>query len=61
MQVREAHDDEKPICPHCEEDVDEVIVQAFDQEGIFQIKEKYIFFCSKCRKVLGIGQFAYNS
>ena len=42
--------DYEPICPHCEKTLDEVHwrqVQAINAE--------YLFICSKCRKVLGIG------
>ncbi len=39
-----------PICPHCEQKIDRVIMV---NRGAFSIYQ--VFCCPKCEKVLGVG------
>ena len=41
-----------PVCPHCNEDVKKV----FARELLTTFGKRYIYFCSQCKKVLGISQ-----
>ena len=40
-----------PLCPHCETDVRQVLYQKIP--GV--AGKRYIYFCSNCRKVLGVS------
>lgn len=43
--------EEKPICPHCGEELDKVFsrrVQSF-------LGVRFIYYCGHCRKVLGLS------
>ena len=40
-----------PICPHCESEISAVHTRKV--EGMFGVR--YIYFCAKCRKVLGLS------
>jgi len=42
--------DAKPICPHCEKELDRIARVA---KGI--IEQTMVFICPFCRKVLSIG------
>ena len=44
-------EDVKPICPHCEKPVDEIWFREL--RGTFG--KRYIYFCAKCRKILGVS------
>lgn len=44
-------DDVPPICPHCSDAVAELWFQEL--RGTFG--RRYIYFCSRCRKVLGVS------
>jgi len=39
-----------PLCPHCEKTIDEVHWRQIEA-----VNAEYLFFCPKCKKVLGIG------
>ncbi len=42
---------EKPICPHCEKEINKVFAQRIASTlGI-----RFIYFCDKCKKTLGIS------
>jgi len=43
--------DISPICPHCSEPVKEVWYQEL--KGNFG--RRYVYFCAKCRKTLGVS------
>jgi hypothetical protein len=40
-----------PICPHCSEPVDEI----WFRELKALLGRRYVYFCSKCRKILGVS------
>jgi YHS domain-containing protein len=40
----------QPVCPHCEKEITSILVKLI--ESIFG--KRYLYFCSECRKVLGI-------
>jgi hypothetical protein len=40
-----------PLCPHCSEPIEEVWFR--DLKGTFG--RRYVYFCSRCRKVLGVS------
>lgn len=40
-----------PICPHCENEV----VKIMATEMISTFGKRYVYFCSKCKKVLGVS------
>lgn len=42
--------DQKPICPHCEAQIETVWFREL--KGFFG--KRYLYFCSKCHKVLGV-------
>lgn len=44
-------DDVKPVCPYCEEEIDEV----FCQELKCWFGVRYVHFCPGCHKVLGVS------
>jgi hypothetical protein len=43
--------DVSPLCPHCSEPIRDLWFR--DLRGIFG--RRYIYFCSHCRKVLGVS------
>jgi hypothetical protein len=43
--------DAEPICPHCQQTVQEVWFREL--RGI--LGRRYIYFCASCRKVLGVS------
>ena len=47
----EKKDDVRPICPHCQEEM----AQVWFRELSGVAGRRYIYFCSNCRKVLGIS------
>ena len=47
----EERNDAAPICPHCEEPIREV----WFQELSGTLGRRYVYFCSACRKVLGVS------
>lgn len=44
-------DDVVPLCPHCNETTDEVWFRQL--RGL--LGKRYVYFCAKCRKVLGVS------
>ena len=44
--------DETPLCPHCSEPIQ---VVRFREIPRF-LGKTYVYFCSRCRKALGISQ-----
>ena len=51
MLSLERKDDVQPVCPHCEARLQTV----WTQELMGVLGKRYIYFCSKCHKVLGIS------
>ena len=51
LKYVEAEKDEYPICPFCEQELQEVKYKNI--YGGFMSRRKIIFFCPHCRKVLG--------
>jgi transposase-like protein len=47
----ERKEDVRPVCPHCEAELQKVWMRELG--GIFG--KRYVYFCSHCRKVLGIS------
>ncbi len=46
--------DEIPVCPYCEEELDEIKVNA--KQAPWSLVEKHnVCFCPHCRKVLGVS------
>ena len=43
-------DDVLPVCPHCSETLQEVWFREL--RGI--LGKRYVYFCARCRKVLGV-------
>ncbi len=43
--------DAVPLCPHCSEPLDEL----WFRELRSQLGRRYVYFCSKCRKILGVS------
>ncbi|MDY0296214.1 MAG: hypothetical protein RB296_02755 [Acidobacteriota bacterium] len=39
-----------PVCPHCDSEVR----QVYQRQVKTQFGKSYIFYCSNCRKVLGV-------
>lgn len=58
MEIQKASDSELPICPFCEEKIYAIKAKEFDK-GLFKVKQKCVYFCPSCKKVLGVGQSAY--
>jgi uncharacterized protein with PIN domain len=58
MEITKAGASERPICPHCKKELDEVKAKQFDK-GFFKVTEKYVYFCPHCKMVLGVGQSAW--
>lgn len=50
MKLRE-RDSETPICPHCNTSLDEL----WCRELRSSLGKRYVYFCSQCRKVLGVS------
>jgi uncharacterized protein with PIN domain len=47
----EERDDVVPLCPHCTEPLDEL----WCRELRSTFGRRYVYFCSKCRKILGVS------
>jgi protein-arginine kinase activator protein McsA len=41
--------DIRPICPHCSQETDELWFQELRSD----FGRRYVYFCSKCRKIVG--------
>jgi hypothetical protein len=44
-------DDAVPLCPHCSESLDELWFRELKSS----LGRRYVYFCSKCRKILGVS------
>lgn len=44
-------EDAAPLCPHCSEPIREVWVRGLSS----LLGRRYLYFCSRCRKVLGVS------
>lgn len=44
-------DSKTPICPHCDNEITAVYTRTVD--GFLGVR--FIYFCSECRKVLGVS------
>ena len=45
------NDDATPLCPHCSKPLDEL----WFQELKGYLGRRYVYFCTKCRKILGVS------
>ncbi len=43
--------DLEPLCPHCSESLETVWTRVLQST----LGKRYVYFCSKCRKVLGVS------
>jgi len=50
--INVAEDEQNPICPHCEKEITTVSAKRMRST----LGVRYIYFCSHCRKVLGVSQ-----
>lgn len=48
----EEQEDSAPICPHCSAEISRIWARRL--RSLFG--RRYIYFCARCRKVLGISQ-----
>ena len=44
-------EDENPICPHCSKPISELCFQELRSS----LGRRYIYFCSDCKKVMGVS------
>jgi hypothetical protein len=44
-------DNQDPICPHCDKEFGSILTRMIQSS----LGVRYIYFCSHCRKVLGIS------
>jgi uncharacterized protein with PIN domain len=51
MMQLESKEDVRPVCPHCEKELQTIWMQ--EVRGV--LGKRYVYFCSNCRKVLGIS------
>lgn len=42
-----------PVCPHCEAELPEIYTRK--TRGPFGVGRGFVFFCPRCRKVMGFG------
>jgi protein-arginine kinase activator protein McsA len=47
----ERREDVRPICPHCQQEIATIAYREL--QGTFG--RRYVYFCSWCRKVLGVS------
>ena len=45
------HDDLRPVCPHCERELDRLAVRKI---GSSFLSARCVYCCPHCRKVLGV-------
>ncbi len=50
IQVEEKND-VRPVCPHCETEIENL----WFRELAGFLGKRYIYFCARCKKVLGIS------
>lgn len=46
-----SHNDSKPVCPHCNIELNSI--NMMEIKAFFG--KRYIYYCSQCKKVLGIS------
>jgi uncharacterized protein with PIN domain len=51
MVSLESAEDVRPLCPHCERELEKVWMQEL--RGL--LGRRYLYFCPHCRKVLGVS------
>jgi len=51
MTHLEVKEDLQPVCPHCSAELGTIWMQLL--RGI--LGKRYVYFCSHCRKVLGVS------
>jgi len=51
MLELESKEEVRPICPHCEKELD----RLWMNELRFALRRRQVYFCPHCRKVLGIS------
>jgi uncharacterized protein with PIN domain len=56
MKSTKAGNDERPICPYCEKELDEIKTKEFDKGKLTLLSHSFIYICPHCRKVLAIGK-----
>jgi uncharacterized protein with PIN domain len=44
-------DDIRPVCPHCSTELRSICCQQLSG----MLGKRYVYFCSSCRKVLGVS------
>ena len=42
---------ETPICPHCDKHIDRISARKIESK----LGVRYLYFCSQCKKVLGVS------
>ena len=47
----EKHDEARPLCPHCDRELQKVWFRKLKSP----FGKRYVYFCPTCRKVLGIS------
>lgn len=50
ISLRDAHD-VQPLCPHCSEPLRDLWFRELKST----FGKRYVYFCSECRKVLGVS------
>jgi uncharacterized protein with PIN domain len=55
MKSTKATKDERPICPHCGKELDEIKTKEFDRAKFTLISHSLVYMCPHCKKVLAIG------
>jgi hypothetical protein len=45
------NEDDSPVCPHCDREISTVWLRPLKST----LGRRYLYFCSECRKVLGIS------
>jgi hypothetical protein len=51
MLTLESKEDVQPVCPHCQEELRTIWMREL--RGV--LGRRYVYFCSHCRKVLGVS------
>jgi len=49
--LRLRQSDEIPICPHCNAPIEEMLFRELTST----LGRRFVYFCSRCRKVLGVS------
>ncbi len=51
MLTLESKEDAQPVCPHCQAELQTIWMREL--RGV--LGRRYVYFCSHCRKVLGLS------